>query len=258
MRKLLKLIVLALLAMPLLVNAADKDTRRRFDRDAGKRVQVSVADAYLELHIGPGRRYPVFHVIARGETIQILFRRTDWFKVRDEHDREGWARRVDMQETLLATGEKLPLERLDHRDLDAYPWEAGAQTGNFGGGNVNSVYLSYSLNPILSAELAGEHTIGHNANTEMILAGFTHTPRPDWRIAPFLDLGTGLVRVHPKVTIVEPPHKREVLGYYGVGVKWYLTQRFLFRADYRSYVIFTRRDQNEDRNEWKAGFAFYF
>jgi hypothetical protein len=258
MRKLLKLALVALLAMPLLAHGADPDGRRRFDRDAGKYVQVSVTDPYLELHIGPGRRYPVFHVVARGETIQILFRRTDWFKVRDEHDREGWARRIDMQETLLATGEKLPLEHLDHRDPDAYPWEAGGQTGNFGGGNVNSVYLSYSLNGNLSAELAGEHTIGHSSDSEMFLAGLTHTPRPDWRVAPFLDLGTGLVRVFPKASIVAPAHKREVLGYYGIGVKWYLTQRFLFRADYRSYVIFTKRDQNEDRNEWKAGFAFFF
>jgi hypothetical protein len=258
MRKLFQILAAVLLVAPGYAHAADKDTRRHFDRDAGKRVQVSVADAYLELHIGPGRRYPVFHVVARGETIQILFRRTDWFKVRDEHDREGWARRVDMQETLLATGEKLPLENLDHRDYDANAWEVGGQSGNFGGSNVNSVYLGYSFNPILSAEISGANTLGHNSNTVMMLAGLTHTPRPDWRISPFLDLGTGIIWVHPKATIVASPQKREALGYYGAGVKWYLTQRFLFRADYRSYVIFTRRDQNEDRNEWKAGFAFYF
>jgi len=258
MRKLLKLAIAALLTLPLLAHAAEPDGRRRFDEDAGKYVQVSVADAYLELHIGPGRRYPVFHVIARGETIQILYRRTDWFRIRDEHDRVGWARRIDMQETLLATGEKLPLERLDHRDLDAYPWEAGGQTGNFGGGNVNAVYLAYALNPNLSAEIAGEHTIGHNADSEMVLFGLAHAPRPDWRISPFVDLGTGIIRVYPKTTIVAPPQKHETLGYYGVGVKWYLTQRFLFRADYRAYRILTTRDQNEDRNEWKAGFAFFF
>ena len=92
----------------------------------------------------------------------------------------------------------------------------------------------------------------------MILVGLTHTPRADWRIAPFLDLGTGLVWAHPKATIVAPPRTREALGYYGIGVKWTLTQRFLFRADYRSYVTFTQRNQNEDRNEWKVGFAFFF
>ena len=257
MRTALKLATLLLLALPALTHSAE-DTRRHFDRDTGKYVQVMVADPYLELHLGPGRRYPVFHVISRGEPIQILYRRTDWFKVRDEHDREGWARRDDLAETLLATGEKLPLENIHSRDLDAYPWEAGGQTGNFGGGNVNSVYLSYALNRNLAAEIAAENTLGHASNSEMLLVGLVHTPRPDWRITPFLDAGTGIVRVHPKATIVAPPRTHETVGYYGVGAKWYLTQRLVMRADYRSYVIFTNRDKNEDRNEWKAGFAFFF
>ena len=44
--------------------------------------RVWVADAYLELHTGPGRGYPVIQVIERGEWIDILKRKTDWFKVR--------------------------------------------------------------------------------------------------------------------------------------------------------------------------------
>ncbi len=256
MRIVLTLAAVALLVVPVLAHA--DDARRQYDRDAGRYVEVSVADAYLELHLGPGRRYPVFRVIARGEPIQILYRRTDWFKVRDEHDREGWARRDEMKETLLASGEKLPLEDASRHDLDAYPWEAGAQTGNFGGGNVNSGYLSYAFNQNLAAEIGGAQTLGHSANSWMWLGGLTHTPRPDWRIAPFLELGTGAVKVHPKATIIAPPQRTEVLGYYGVGAKWYLSRRFLMRVDYRSYVIFTKRDQNEDRNEWKAGFAFFF
>ena len=38
---------------------------------------VSVADPYLELRTGPGRGYPVFHVVDRGETVEIMKRRTD-------------------------------------------------------------------------------------------------------------------------------------------------------------------------------------
>ncbi len=31
--------------------------------------KVSVADPYLEMHTGPGRGYPIFHVVDRGETV---------------------------------------------------------------------------------------------------------------------------------------------------------------------------------------------
>jgi len=238
--------------------AHSADAPRQFDRDAGRYVEVSVADPYLELHTGPGRGYPVFRVIPRGEKIEILFRRTDWFKIRDEHDREGWANRRNMQETLLATGGKLPLEDLSRRDFDKEPFELGAMTGNFGGGNVNTLYLGYSLNENLAAELAVSQTLGHADNGETFLLGLTHAPRPDWRLAPFVELGTGVIHILPKATIITPPDRTEQLAYYGLGAKWYLSRRFILRADYRSYIIFTKADQNEARNEWKAGFAFFF
>jgi uncharacterized protein YraI len=257
MRTVLKLATLLILATAAGL-AHSADTARQFDRDAGKYVVVAVADPFLELHTGAGAGYPVFRVVPRGERIEILFRRTDWFKVRDDHDREGWAHRNNMQETLLASGEKLPLEDLSHRDFDIWPWEAGAQTGNFGGGNVNSLYVGYSLNQNLAAEVAVSQTLGHSANGLIALLGLAHSPRPDWRVAPLLELGTGVIQIKPKATIISPPERTEQIAYYGAGVKWYLSRRFIVRGDYRSYVIFTRRDTNEDRNEWKVGFAFFF
>lgn len=257
MRTVLKLASLLILATAAGL-AHSADGARQFDRDAGRYVDVAVADPYLELHTGAGTSYPVFRVIPRGEHIEILFRRTDWFKVRDDHDREGWAHRDNMQETLLASGEKLPLEDLSHRDFDIWPWESGVQSGNFGGGNVNSIYLGYSLNPNLASELAVSQTLGRSANGVLAVVGLTHSPRPDWRLAPFVQLGSGVIRIQPKATIISPPERTEQVAYYGAGVKWYLSRRFILRADYRSYVLFTRRDTNEDRNEWKAGFAFFF
>ena len=42
-------------------------------------VAVEVADSYLELHTGPGRGYPVTRVIPRGDHVEVLKRRTDWY-----------------------------------------------------------------------------------------------------------------------------------------------------------------------------------
>ena len=251
-----------LASMLILVTAAglthSADNRRHYDRDAGRYVQVAVADPYLELHTGPGRGYPVVRVIPRGERVEILFRRTDWFKVRDDRDREGWAYADSMRETLLAGGTTLPLPDYSNRDYDAWPWEVGAESGNFGGGNVNSVYVAYAFNANLGAEVGVSETLGHAANGSIVLAGLTHSPWPTWRVAPFVQLGIGVLHSQPKVTIIAPRDTTEQLAYYGVGAKWHVSRRFLLRADYRSYVIFTRTAKNEDRNEWKAGFAFFF
>jgi hypothetical protein len=226
--------------------------------DAAKYVQVEVADPYLELRSGPGRGYPVFHVVPRGERVDILKSRTDWYKVRDDRGREGWADRAQMLQTLLATGESPKLEDPKKRDYDEDPWEAGAQTGDFGGGNVNTAYVAYSLNDQLALEAGISQVLGNSSNALLGTVGFTHSFRPDWKLQPFVQIGTGYVKISPKATIVSPVDRSEQVAYIGAGLKYYLSRRFIFRGDYRSYVIFTERDQNEERQEWKVGFAFFF
>jgi hypothetical protein len=226
--------------------------------NARKFVQVEVADPYLELRTGPGRGYPITHVVPRGDKVDILKSRTDWYKVRDDRGREGWADRAQMLQTLLATGDAPNLEDPRRRDYDQDPWEAGAQSGNFGGGNVNHAYVAYSLNDQLAIEAGISQVLGRASNSALGTLGLTHSFRPDWRISPFVQLGTGVVRISPKATIVSPVERTEQVAYVGAGVKYYVSRRFIFRGDYRSYVIFTSRERNEERQEWKVGFGFFF
>jgi len=72
--------------------------------------RVKVDAPYLELSTGPGRGYPVFHIVERGESIEVLKSRTDWFKVRTDKGKEGWVRQEDMVHTLTASGEKTRFE----------------------------------------------------------------------------------------------------------------------------------------------------
>jgi hypothetical protein len=42
------------------------------------------------------------------------------------------------------------------------------------------------------------------------------------------------------------------------GLRSHLGRRFLLRAEYTSYVVFTKRDSNEELGAWTAGFSFFF
>jgi hypothetical protein len=226
--------------------------------DPSRYVQVEIADPYLELRTGPGRGFPIVHVVPRGELVDVLKSRTDWYKVRDDRGREGWADRRQMLQTLLATGEAPQLEDPQRRDYAEDPWEAGAQTGDFGGGNVNTAYVGWSLNDQLALEGSVSQVLGRASNAVLGTIGFAHSFRPDWKLSPFVQLGTGVVRISPKATIVSVVDRTEQVAYVGAGFKYYLSRRFIFRADYRSYVIFTERETNEERDEWKVGFGFFF
>ena len=66
------------------------------------------------------------------------------------------------------------------------------------------------------------------------------------------------MHTEPKATLVQPRTASSKRAYVGGGVRFYLTRRFFLRAEYKSHYIFTKRNQNEDADEWKVGFAFFF
>ena len=59
-------------------------------------IEVVVKDAYIDLHTGPGRGYPVTISVERGVTIQLLRQRTDWIEVRTARGQRGWVHRSQL------------------------------------------------------------------------------------------------------------------------------------------------------------------
>jgi Bacterial SH3 domain len=248
-----------LLALNVAAHAQTATSSRRFDRESGQYAEVTVTDPYLEFRLGPGMRYPIFYVVPRGQRVQILFRRTDWFRVRDDRDHEGWVHRDAMGLTLLATGDNLPLEDARRRETDTWPWELGAESGRWGGGHITSVRLGYALTANLTPQVELAQAIGQAYDRQFFLVGIAHTFVPAWRIAPFLEIGGGVSKIHPNAAYTGTPGRNlQELAYYGGGLRWAINNKFEFRAEYRSNVVFTKSAQNEDSNEWKAGFAFFF
>jgi hypothetical protein len=57
---------------------------------------------------------------------------------------------------------------------------------------------------------------------------------------------------------VTPTNRTEQSAYAGGGIRYYLTRRFFLRGEFKAHYIFTTRNQNEEADEWKLGFAFFF
>ena len=219
---------------------------------------VGVADPYLELRTGPGSGYPIFHVVDRGESVDVIMQRTDWFLVRAVNGKEGWVDSEQMQLTLQRDGDRVSFEQPDINDFTNAKWEAGLLAGDFGGANIVSIYGGYSLNPQVSLELWGSQILGNFSNGWMGSINVVHEAWPDWRISPFFTLGTGLIHTKPKSTIIQGDDRTDQIGHVGAGFRIYATRRLLVRAEYKSYVVFTSRNDNEEVEEWKVGFAFFF
>ena len=60
--------------------------------------------------------------------------------------------------------------------------------------------------------------------------GLAHVFMPDWRVSPFVTLGTGIERVEPKATLVQPVDRNDQIGYSAAALRIYLTRRFFLRG----------------------------
>lgn len=221
-------------------------------------VRVYVQTPYLELHTGPGRGYPIFNVVPRGQSVEILFRRTNWLKVRTRRGVEGWASDLDMQQTTLSDGSLLDLHIGTRAGYTSHRFEMGAFAGVWGGASLISGYGSFSFNSQLALEGAVGEFFGRYSNGLTADIGLSHVLVPQWRLSPFLMLGVGLVHTEPKATLVQPSDRTEQTAYVGGGLRYYLTRSCFVRAEYKTHVVFTKLDRNEVEDEWKLGFGVFF
>lgn len=220
--------------------------------------RVMVDEAYLELHTGPGRGYPVFHIVDRGMEVEVLKRRTDWFMVRTDKGKEGWAKRAEMELTLTPAGEPTLFAEAGFSDFSRRRWEAGVMGGNYEGADVMTVYTAYAMTPVFSAEFSVSQVFGDYSDSYIGSISLISQPFPEWRLSPFFSLGAGLIYTDPKVTLVDENDRTEQIGSVGIGARWYLTRRFILRAEYKNHVIFQDKDDNQEIDGWNAGLAFFF
>ncbi len=242
------LLIAALVFVPLVTPAYGKTSD----------YEAVVAEPFLELHTGPGRGFPVFHVVDKGEQIAVMKRKTDWFKVRTSKGIEGWAPLDRMTTTLDTAGRP---SALDDPAVDAFGgrrWEVALAFGDLDGASVISVNGAYRWTRNLSTEVQFGDTSGGFSDGWLTTVALVHQPFPEWFLSPFATLGTGVIHIQPKATLVSVEDRTDQVGQVGLGVRINVSKSFMIRGEYNSYLTFTSRDDNEELDEWKAGFAFLF
>jgi len=235
-----------LVLLPLMVEAEENPLR------------VEVAAPYIELHTGPGFVYPIDQVVERGEWVEVLSRRTDWFQVRNHRGHLGWVHVDEMQHTLTENGEPLGVSSFTQEDFRQRDWEFGFLGGDLDGAAVLSVYGGYAFNENMSAELTLSQAVGSYSSEYLVDVNLLTQPFPEWRYSPFFTLGSGMINTKPDTTLVQTEDRTDTTAHVGIGLRAYMTRRFFLRAEFRHYTVFTSRNDNEDFDQWKIGFGFFF
>ena len=219
---------------------------------------VQVADPYIEMHTGPGRGFPIFHVVDRHEWIEIIKRKTDWFKVRTSKDKTGWVERSQMERTLTEAGSKKTFRDVLISDYLSRRFELGISGGDFSGDPIVIARLGYKFTENILLEFSYGEIAGDFSSSDVYSLNLISTPFPQWRVSPNFTIGYGRFENTPRATLVNAEDSDSDLANAGIGARFYLTERFFIRADYRRYVVLSSDDENDDFDEITGGVAFFF
>lgn len=228
----------------------------RADEAPAERVQV--ADPYLELHTGPGRGYPVFFVAGRAEWVEIQLRHTDWFKVRTAGGKEGWVHRRQLERTLTAAGGATTFRDVLVDDYLARRVELGAGWGRFKSEPMLKAWTAYRLSETLSVEATAGQVQGTFSGSTFWHVSLNVEPWSDRRLSPFFGIGVGGFRNIPNASLVGATTTDAKLANGAFGVRYYLSERFLVRADYSIYTAFIADTRSAEYRAISGGLAFFF
>ena len=219
---------------------------------------VTVAESFIEFHTGPGRGYPVFHIVEKGQSLLLIKKKTQWFKVRSAKGHEGWVHEDTMQKTLSDDQQSFEAGNYQQQDFTKREWEAGVLGGDFGGATSLGIYGGWNFTQNLSAELSLSQALGNVSDIRFANISLVHQPFPEWRVSPFVKLGGGVIQTRPFTTLIQTQDRTDEIINVGLGIKAYISRQFFIRVEYTSYTILTSRNDNDEVEEWKLGFSVFF
>ncbi len=229
--------------------------RARAD-DADELLQI--ADPYIELRTGPGRGFPIFFVASRGEWVEIEGRHTDWYHVRTDGGKVGWVDRSQLETTLTAAGGRKTFRDILVDDYLNRHVQMGAAWGHFKAEPMLKLWTSYRMSETLSVEATVGQVQGIFSGTDFWHVNVLAEPWSDRRFSPFFGIGVGKFRNFPNLSLVGATTTNAKLANAGIGVRYYLTDRFVIRADYSLYTVFVNDAKTTEYRAWTAGLAFFF
>jgi hypothetical protein len=237
-------------------SAADAPASVKADNPATERLRI--ADPYIELHTGPGRGFPVFFVVARDGFIEIELRHTDWFKVRTDGGKVGWVARQQLETTLTAAGEQKSFRDILLDDYLSRKVQLGAAWGRFKSEPMLKLWTSYRMSETLSLEGTVGQVQGVFSGTDFWHVNVIAEPWADRRISPFFGIGVGKFRNIPNNSLVGAIPTDAKTANAGLGVRYYLSDRFVLRADYTLYTAFISDAGSSEYRAFTLGLSFFF
>ena len=121
-----------------------------------------------------------------------------------------------------------------------------------------TIHAGYKLTPNITFELAYTKIAGTFSSSTLYQGNFNLQLYPDSRLSPFMFIGYGKFENAPSTSLVSGSNVSLDMGNAGLGIKFYLTDQFYFRADASTYVVLVGDNRSDEYSHFSAGFSFFF
>jgi hypothetical protein len=83
-------------------------------------------------------------------------------------------------------------------------------------------------------------------------------PWSDQRVSPFFSIGVGKFTNFPNLSLVNAPVTNSKMADAAIGARYYLSDRFVLRADYALYTVFSSDTHTNEYHAFTLGLSFFF
>jgi len=225
---------------------------------------VQVTGPYIELHTGPGRGFPIFHVAEQGEIVRLVKRKTNWYQVRTADEKTGWVSLKHMERTMMIGTHTAPFERVSDAIKESQKIELGIASGWFTGDSIVSFMARYRILSSLSAEMTVAQSMGAFSSSKLYYGGVMIEFFPRWLVVPYFVSGFGYLKNVPSDTVAGGKEFDQVIANSGLGIRFKLGYRFYLRTTAKMHFSLDGdkgqkgQDSSNQYVDFQVGLSAYF
>lgn len=219
---------------------------------------------FIELRSGPASEYPVFHVVSKGQQLDIVKTQTNWYQVITLESRKdsikGWVHKRDIASMQTLDGQWMSVTDGTFEDYQRRNFEISLMGGLLDKTSSLAFSLSWVWTKNLALDLNYSQALGDFSDNKLWSLRMRHTMFPNWKLSPYLGLAGGSISTTPNANLVQSGDESRRSNFYesSVGLRYFVTENTLVKIEYRGVIVNTDRDEQQRLDNWLIGASFFF
>ena len=227
-----------------------------FEED--ERVTLLVKDTFVDLYTGPGYGFPRQYSAKSGESLEIIRRRTSWYRVVTDTGVEGWVEEDQLAGLTLLNGRGEDFQKAVLDDFHNARFEMSMFAGGLSDDTQYNVRLGYKLTEFLEAEAMYGQAFSDFSDTRFYSIGLQAKPIRGNRWEPYFGLSTGTLDNDPNDTVIGGESTSDDITMAQIGLRFYLTRNFVLRAEYGRMLLHVDDDRRDELDLLSFGIGAFF